>query len=152
MCLDPVSMMVIGAGVSAGGQLYSGIAADKAARRDASRLETQAALAQGKGEYEAEQAFRRFERDKGKKEAAVGTTGIDIQSFADVFADDSEEAALERKTIRQNAMADADNLRYRASSTRQAGKNAMIGSAFAAVGSVFGAAGKARLPNSSSTY
>lgn len=147
MCADPATMMVVGAAVSAGGELYAGISADKAGRQAQAQLEQQAQLRIAKGEYDAEDARIRFVRDKGTKVAAAANSGTTMESFADVFADDAAEAALERQTIRYGAQMDAANLRAQGQAADQKGRNAKIGSMFSAAGSIFSAAGRARSPS-----
>ncbi len=143
MCMDPVSIALIaGTAATAGGQLYSGIAGNKAAKENASALEQQAELRKEKGEYDVAEATRRHVRDAGTKQAAAAATGIDVQSFADIFADDSAESALEVSAIRYGANADAYNIQRNAASTRTSGKNGMVASVFAAAGTVGTAYGK----------
>lgn len=151
MCADPATMMVVGATVTAGGELYGGLSADKAGRQAQAQLEQQAQLRIAKGEYDAEDARVRFVRDKGAKVASAANSGTSMESFADVFADDAAEAALERQTIRYGAQMDAANLRAQGQAMRERGQNAKIGSMFAAAGSIFSAAGKARSPAVSPT-
>lgn len=143
MC-EPGTMMIAGAGLSAAGTLYGGISSNRAAKEAAAALEMQAQLRIQQGEYDAAQELRMHERDLGKKTASAAASGISLESFADVFADDAMESALARKTIRWGAQRDAANLRAQAAATKKQGKNSLIGSAFAAAGSLFSAGGKYR--------
>ena len=137
-------MMLAGSAVSAAGTLFGGISANKAAREAAAAMEMQAQLRIQQGEYDAEQERREYVRASGTTRANAAASGIDIQSFADVFADDAAESALAQKSIRWGAQRDAANIRAQASDTRTQGRNKLIGSIGAAVGSVFSSAGQYR--------
>jgi hypothetical protein len=143
-------MMLAGSAVSAAGTLFGGISANKASKEAAAAMEMQAQLRIQQGEYDAEQERRRYVRAAGTTQANAAASGIDIQSFADVFADDASESALAQKTIRWGAQRDAANMRAQASDMRTKGKNNLIGSIGAAVGSVFSSAGRYRSASSPS--
>lgn len=142
MCIDPVSMMVIGTVASAGSQLVGGMSSMSTANSNAKALQQQAYLREQKGEYDVEQADRRFRREQGKVLAGLAVSGVDASSFYDVLNDNASESALEKKTIRYGATADANNLRHQAMTTKAQGKAAFIGSIFSAAGTVASGYGK----------
>ena len=144
MCMDPVTMMVAGTAISGAGQVFGGIQASRSSRANAAMLEQQAALRLAKGEADAADAQRRYDRAAGTTMATAAASGISIESFYDIFADDAAEASLERKRLKAGAAADAGNIRAQASATRSQGQNALVGSLFAAAGTVFNNAGRAR--------
>lgn len=167
MCIEPVStLLLIGTAVSVGSQIYSGVQTQKAAQtnaavqvqqaqQQAARVEEQVVVREEKAVYDTEQQSRQFARQQGSSIASASTTGVDIRSFADVFADDSAEAELESRAIRYGATKDAQNAREQskidqsraaasASALRTSGNNAMVGSVFSAVGAGFSGAARAR--------
>lgn len=167
MCIEPVStLLLIGTAVSVGSQIYSGVQTQKAAQTQAAvqvqqaeqqavRSEAQTVVREEKGVYDTEQQARQFTRQLGTNTAGAASTGIDIRSFADVFADDSAEAELESRAIRYGATRDAENMREQskidqsraaasANALRTSGNNAMVGSVFSAVGAGFNGLAKAR--------
>ena len=167
MCIEPVStLLLIGTAVSVGSQIYSGVQTQRAAQtnaavqvqqaeQQAARVEQQAVVREEKGVYDTEQQARQYTRQLGMNTAGAATTGVDIRSFADVFADDSAEAELESRAIRYGATKDAQNAREQskidqsrasasASALRTSGNNAMVGSVFSAVGAGLTGVAKAR--------
>lgn len=142
MC-DPASIAIgIGGVTSAAGSIWKGSAESKAYTARAAELEQQAALRVQKGEFDADQSARKFERTRGGAYAGIGNTGLDIASFSDVLADSAIEAALEQKVIRFQAQQEAANLRAQAAQSRSAAKAAKTGSFFSAAGSLFGVAAR----------
>lgn len=139
MCMDPVSVMTIGAVVGAAGSLHAGASKASQARGEAALYESQAAARIQKAEFDAETSRRRYERNKGAVEARAAGTGLQMENFYDILADDSAEAALERAAIRWSAQNEATMLQYQAGAARSRAKDEMIGAVFNAAGAVVSA-------------
>lgn len=127
MC-DPVSLTVgatvVKTGLSVAGSLAAGSAKDGAAKANASLLDEQAKSRLEKGKYDEEIARRQYGRALGTNLAKIAGSGVDARSFYDVLADDAMEAALQRKSIRYGANAEAKNLRFQAAGQRAEGRDA----------------------------
>lgn len=139
MCMDPISVMTVGAVVGAAGSLHAGASKSSQARGEAALYESQAAARIQKAEFDAETSRRRYERNKGSVEARAAGTDLAMENFYDVLADDAAEAALERAAIRWSAQNEATMLQYQASSARARAKDEMIGAVFNAAGAVVNA-------------
>lgn len=135
MC-DPVSALIAGTVISAGGQMMGGITAYQQGNANAKALNSQAKLREEKGKFDAEMADREFRRQAGVVRARVGSTGIEATSFSDIFADDAAEAALKKKAIKFGATVDANNLRFQASAEKSRGTSALVSGFIGAAGSV----------------
>jgi hypothetical protein len=135
----PLVIMGVGAALGAAGSIYAGVAADRQARSEADLYRTQAAARLQKAEFDAAQAQRKFVRNQGTVITRAASTGIDLQDFADVLADDAMESALEKAAIRWSAQSEAKMLEYQASAAIQRGKDAKTASYFRAAGSVVNA-------------
>lgn len=136
MCVDPVTMMVIGGAVGAAGNLFAGFSQKQSADANAAALETSAQQRAQKEKFDVERADVRYRRETGHVIAKAGSTNVDLQSFSDVLADDAKESALEQKAIHVSSQIDQANLRFQAAGQKAAGKTAMISGIFSAVGSV----------------
>lgn len=143
MCIDPVSMMVIGTVVSAAGTVAGGISSYQAGNANAKGLQEQARLRELKGKYDVEAADRQYRREQGKVLSGVAASGGTAVSFLDVLRDDAAESALEKAAIKFGAKVDATNLRNQASFAKSQGKAALIGSLFSAAGTAMTGMGKA---------
>jgi len=136
MCVDPVTMMVVGGAVGAAGNLFAGFSAKQSADANAAALETAAKQREQKAQFDIEQATRKYTRQTGTVIAKAASTNVDLSSFDSVLADDAKESMLERKAISVSAQIDEANLRFQAAGQKAAGKAAEIGGIFAAGGSI----------------
>lgn len=139
----------VGAGISAGGSIYGGIQARKQSKRQARALEAQAAFnrqqaqfVREQGEFEALQQGRSFDRLMGRQRLAIASSGIELVGSPLDILDESlrdKEETIEniRAVAESNARAlefGAGQLMGQAKDTRTAGRNALIGSIFGAIG------------------
>lgn len=141
MCAPPLIVAGVGAAISAGGALYSGVQANRQARAEAALYESQGAQRLQKAEFDVETTRRRYVREAGRNQAEAAASGIDVASFSDVFADDAKEFALEVSAIRYSAKSEAAMLKYRADMARKRGKAEQTASYFRAASSVVSAFG-----------
>jgi len=136
MCVDPVTMMMVGGAVGAAGNLFAGFSAKQTADTNAAALENSAQQRAEKEKFDTERADNRFRRVQGAVIAKAGSTNIDLSSFSDVLADDAKESALEKQAIHVSSQIDQQNLRFQAAGQKAAGKTALISGIFNAAGSV----------------
>lgn len=144
--------MVVGTVISGAGQVVGGISANQTAKANAKGLENQARLREEKGKYDVAAEERRFARDQGTKLAQIAKSGLAGASFYDVLNDDAEESALAKEAIKFGAVADATNVRNQAESVKAQGKAALVGSVFAAAGTVASGAGNAYKATNTAGY
>lgn len=117
------------------GSLGSGILGGVSGLMNYKALNAQADLQIQKGEFDAARAADKFRRTQGQAIANIGATGISLDSFGDVLADNVMESALEQKAIMYGAYSAARNLRSQAS-------GALVSAGAAFIGGTFGAAGQ----------
>ena len=139
MC-DPITIGF----VSAAGSLTSGFMSKKIGDANAKAYDQAAKNREEKAKFDSEQALTKYDRTRGAAVAAIGTTGFDIASFSDVFADSATESALEVKAIKYQGTVEANYLRFQADSQRYQGNAALIGSVFQAAGQVGAGYGKSQ--------
>ena len=151
--MDPITLgLMLGGGMIEGfGKIFGGFSEGRTRATTAALFDQQAIARIEKGEFDAAQSRRRFNRQQGETIAAIGTTGVDASSFLDVLMDDASEAALEREAIRHTARAEADQLRFQGREQRRAAKGAVIGSLVGAAASVVNSVAGARYRSSGST-
>lgn len=141
MC-EPATLTLAAGAFAAAGALSTGILGAQAAGVNEGALLEQAQLRQAKGEYDAVQAQNKFRRVFGQAVAGAAASGVDMQSFGDVFADMTMESELEQKAIRFGAANEARNLRMQAQGQDIAGQAAIIGGIFGTAGSLASAGAK----------
>lgn len=151
--MDPITLglMLGGGAISGFGRIFGGMAEARVRNENAAIQDHQADLRIQKGEFDAAQAERRFERQQGEVVAQAGKSGVDAASFYDVLNDDASEAALEREAIRYTARNEAFQLRRQARSQRRAGQDAIIGGFISGAGEVVSSLGRARRYSTSGT-
>lgn len=108
MCIAaPMALMAIGTAVSVAGQISSASAAGRASAATA-QYNNETRLLQGaaikeKAESEVGKSWDQFVRVQGAAVNTASQSGFSTESFADIFADNSAEAAFERYAIRKSA-------------------------------------------------
>lgn len=125
------------------GSLGSGLLGGVSGLINYRNLNAQAQLQLEKGEFDAATAARKFQRTQGQAIANIGQTGISLDSFSDVLADNVMESALEQKAIRFGAANAAANLRSQATGAAVSGTAAVIGGTFGAAGQYMAGQAKA---------
>jgi hypothetical protein len=127
--------------VGVAGSLSAGSAQAKAHAANAAALEVQRQNRLEKARFDVEQHDRKFRRASGSRDALIGTTGIDAQSFSDVRTDDAAESALEKAAIMWSAQNEANMLQFQADAQRRQGKDAKTASYFNAASAALSAMG-----------
>ena len=133
MC-DPVSMMIAGTAISAGGQLIQGAQQSAAAERNAKMADYQGQVAEEQGKFKIEQAQRAFTLHQGQADAAIADSGISHESFDYVLRDDAQQSALEQAAIKYGTKQESYQMRYQADSYRINAKDAEFSAVVGAVG------------------
>ena len=141
MC-DPITLGVTSAVIGAAGSLTSGIMSKQIGDANAKAYDQQARNREEKAKFDSAQARTKYDRHRGQTLASIGTTGFDIASFSDVFADSATESALEVKAIKYQGTVESNYLRFQGASAKYQGKAALLGSVFQAAGQVAGGFGK----------
>jgi hypothetical protein len=141
MC-EPATLTLAAGMMMAAGSVATGVMGAQAASVNATAYEEQAQLRIQKGEFDAVQAQNRFRRVFGQAVAGAAASGVDPQSFGDVFADMTMESELEQKAIRFGAANEARNLRFQAQGQEIAGDAAIIGGVFGGAGQALNAGAK----------
>ena len=94
-------------------------------------------------------AVRREERSAaGSALAAQGGNGIQLSgSIATLMEQSSRQAEMDVLAVRQKAYGEAENYQQRATNSRKAGDNAMVGALFSAVSGAVAGASRMRADN-----
>lgn len=136
---DPVTAMaVVGIGASAGGSIFSGISADKAAKEEAKLIRRQGGIALEESQKEAEIEAYNQRQAIGRQKLAFLANGVTLEGSPMLvikenrkFGQESVDAILKRG-VEEKELADK-----RADQTKKAGRAALISGGLGAVGSIF---------------
>ena len=136
MCFDPLSMTLIGAGVSAAGSIASASAQSASYKAQAAYADRQAQMAAEKGNYDANLQSRSSDRQLASMRGQYLSSGIALSGSAiDVLQDSATEASLDEQAIRYGSQVDSDNYRFQAGLARSNAKSAMTGGYLGALAS-----------------
>lgn len=124
-----------GAVIAGGGQIYGGIQARKAAKKQQKAFDEQARLQRQAAEFEAMQAGRQFDKLLGTQKARISGSGIKLEGTPLLLLEETLRDKAE--TIKNiidtgNAMARASIAQ--AENARDAGRNALTSSIIGAFG------------------
>lgn len=120
-----------GAGLTAGGTVYSALATDAAsvynqamAEYDAKQLDDMAVDAINRGEAEAQRVGLEGRKLQGEQRASLAGQGVDVGSgtAADIQLETMAMSARDMRQVRLNAMEEARGIRVQASSARAASR------------------------------
>lgn len=138
--------------VSAGASIAGGIAANKAAKKEASALNDQAAVTQVEAQAEAERRAIEIRKFEGKQKLAFLKNGVTLEGSPLLVLDETmREGQKEVDSIMRQGNAQANYARQNAAITRNKGRAALIGGIGNAAGSLingYGIADQAGLFNS----
>lgn len=148
MCLDPISM--IGIGASLAGSVVSGIGAANQAQNEAASLDAQAAGKERDAAsqkeataYEVARTRETVERTFGSQRAGFAANGIALSGSAlDVMNDTATEGELDLAAIKWNSDIKVDNLKYETSYLRTNAKVASDSAGMAFLAPVLGGVAK----------
>ena len=155
MC-DPVTLTIAAAAVTAGGQVYGGMAANSAAKYEARvadvnrqhELNARNAAAE-KGVQEQSRHWRRIAQEYGEQRAQQAASGLDISfgSPADLLGDVQEIGAQDSMTLARNTENEikgyeikAANYTMEGRAARARGKAALVSGIIGATSTVLGSA------------
>ena len=140
MGIDPVSLAIVGAAVSALGSVVGGIQGMQSANYNAKLATRNAEIAQRQGELEAERLDRDGRRQRGAISAAYGANNIvgGEGSPLDVLENSFTTAALDKENAEYNAKIKAYGYQAEAAAQKQAGKTALTKSLFNAANTALG--------------
>jgi hypothetical protein len=119
---------LIGAGVSAFGSIYSGMAQSAGYKATAKAQQMQAQSEVTAGSYESARAGERIDRMQGKQVAAYAGMGLDMSGTpSDVIADTRTEGEMDKAAIRTNWQQKSNVSDYGAKISKMNAKSAMMG-------------------------
>lgn len=142
-----ISVVALGAGMSAYGQTRAGKETKGIYDRNAQLAELQAQDAIERGQVEEKKARRQTEQVIGQQRVSLAAQGVDINkgSALDVQADAAYLGELDALTIRNNAAKEAWGYRVQAQDYRYRGKVAQREGQFGAFRSILGSTGSVLL-------
>ena len=127
---------VAGAAVAGGGQIFGGIQARKASKKQQAAFDAQARLEREAAEFEAIQAGRKFDTLLGSQKARIAGSGIKLEGSSPMMI--LEETLRDRmetiSNIKKFGAARSDALKAQAGNARDAGRDAMTSSIIGAFG------------------
>lgn len=133
MCIDPVTLGVIGTMVSVAGSIASGAQAQAQAEAQAKAYEQQAQADSQAAGYEAQRERRQQELRAANARAQVGASGVAMAgSPTEVLVANAREGELDIQAIRYGSQIRQNNLRTQAEISRMQGKGAMVAGIFEA--------------------
>ena len=128
MCFDPLSMTLIGAGVSMAGQVAGASAQSASYKSQAAYADRQAQMTAEKGNYDANLQSRSSDRQLASMRGQYLSSGIALFGSAiAVLQDSATEASLDEQAIRYGAQVQSDNYRFQSGLARSNAKSAMTG-------------------------
>ena len=128
MCFDPLSMTLIGAGVSAAGSIASASAQSASYKAQAAYADRQAQMAAEKGNYDAAIQTRANDRKLASMRGQYLSGGVALSGSAlDVLQESATQASLDEQAIRYGAQVQSDNYRFQSGLARSNAKSAMTG-------------------------
>lgn len=126
-----------GAVLSGGGQIYGGIQARKAAKKQQQMLDEQARLERSAAAFDAAEASRDFDRLMGQQKARIAGSGIElVGSPLDLIEETEKDKQDTIRNILETGRARASALQSQAGLARDAGRAALTSSIVGAFGSV----------------
>lgn len=147
MCLDPISLAVVGLaggvvqGIGAASQANTQAASDN---MQADALDSQIDTTQKTADYNVNQAKDTLATTLGAQRAGYAANGIDSStgSALDVQRDSAESGALDVASIRWNATVDVNNLKYQQAVLRSNASAASASAPLAFLSPVIGSVAK----------
>jgi hypothetical protein len=134
------TVMIASAAMSVGGGIYSGIGANKTAKKQAGIYDNQADAEQAAGAFQEMQTARDFDTLLGEQKLSFAASGRELEGSPLLILDQTiRDKETEIANIRSNTAQKVSQLRSAAKETKKAGRNALTSSIIGAVGS----AGKA---------
>lgn len=134
MCYDPVTM-TIAVVAMAGSSIYSGIQADKAAKKQASAIEEQARITREESEVAAGQKETERRKFLAEQRMAYLASGVSLEGTPLLVGDETfKEFQLEIDSIRRSGSAQASYLETEASTTRSTGRAQLVAGVLEGVG------------------
>ena len=128
MCIDPVSMALIGGLATGAGQIYTAAAQSASYETQAEFNDRQAETTAQKGNYDANQQSRQNDRQLANIRGQYLSSGIALSGSAtDVLQDSATQASLDEQAIRYGAQVTSDNYRFQAGLARSNAKSAQMG-------------------------
>lgn len=132
---DPVTWLAIGTMAAAGGQVYSGMEAKKAASKQASLQEYQGQLAREEAEREASKTEKDAKSFRSKQMVAYLKSGVTLEGSPLLVLEDTiKQGQEEADAIRKRGYATQTLYNEEAQITRQEGKAAYISGILGATG------------------
>jgi hypothetical protein len=134
LCLDPVTA-TIAIVAMAGSSIYSGIQADKAAKKQASAIEDQARLAREESEVTATRKETERRKFLAEQRMAYLATGVSLEGTPLIVGDETwKEFQIEIDAIRRSGSAQSRYLETEASTTRSMGRAQLVSGVLEGVG------------------
>jgi hypothetical protein len=119
--------LIVMAAVQAAGGVYSGIEANKAAKKQAGIYDNQANAAQEQGAFAEAQTARDFDTLLGEQKLNFAASGREIDGSPMLILDQTiKDKETEIQNIRNNTAREVSQLRSAAKETKKAGRNAII--------------------------
>lgn len=123
------TVLIASAVVGAGGGIFSGIEANKAARKQAGIYTEQASAAEEAGRFEEAQAIRDFDTLLGEQKLSFAASGRSLEGSPLLILDQTiKDKETEVANIRRNTAREASQFRSAAKESKRAGRNALYSS------------------------
>jgi len=143
---DPMTLMMIGMGVSAAGTLYTGMQNYQAGQYNAAMAREEAKTQEVLTDIEIQKHRRDVKRLKSAQIARYGASGVTLEgSPLLVMADSAAEAELDEALIRYSGWAKARGLRSEAYLSNKKGRESLYGSTLKAGGTLLTGYAKTKL-------
>ena len=121
------TVLIASAVMSAGGGIYSGIQANKAAGKQADIYDEQANAEQEAGAFQEAQAARDFDTLLGEQKLGFAASGRSLEGSPLLVLEQTlTDKETEINNIRRNTARSVSQLRSAAKETKKAGRNAII--------------------------
>jgi flagellar biosynthesis component FlhA len=134
LCYDPVTM-TIAVVAMAGGQIYSGIQANKAAKEQASSMEDQARIAKEESDIQAEQKSTERRKFLAEQRMAYLSNGVSLEGTPMFVQEETwKEFQSEIEAIRRSGSAQYGFGMKEAATTRNSGRAALLSGIMSGVG------------------
>lgn len=135
------AMAIGGAALKAGGSIFGGLSANKAAKAEARQLETQAGLERATSQRQAMEERRqaRLLNSRALAVAAASGGGADDPSIVNLMSDIDGEGAYRALAALYEGETEAQGMEAQAKARRKEGKNAKIAGFINAGSSLLGA-------------
>lgn len=133
-----VGAIIAGVGIvtGVGGQIFGGISARKASKKQQRMFDEQARLERELAEFQARQAERKFDDFLGDQKVAIASSGIKLEGSAlDIIAETQRDKEETITNIKKAGFARASALISQANLARDQGRDAMTASIIGAFGS-----------------